>query len=107
MLKVLAIFFIGLLEQALYTAYLLSVNKRQVKASSILMFVYMIFYLGIIAYAIKDDNTLVLLLAYAAASGVGNYIMMKIDSMRTKQDAVRDYILGELKKGFKNDADQN
>jgi uncharacterized protein YebE (UPF0316 family) len=103
MLKILAIFCIGLLEQVLYTAYLLSVNKKQVKLSSYLMFIYMLFYLGIIAYAIKDNNTITLLLAYAAACGVGNYIMMKFDSAINNQEIMRKYILGELSKGLNNE----
>lgn len=96
MIKILIIFGIGLIEQVLYTAYLLSVDKRQVRASSVLMFIYMIFYLGIIAYSIKDDQTIPLLLAYAAASGIGNYVMMKWESGRKKVKAMEHYIMGKL-----------
>ena len=76
MVKVLLVFIIGFIEQLLYTAYLLSVNKKQVKASTVLMVAYMAIYLFIIAYAIKDANTIPLLVAYALACGLGNYVIM-------------------------------
>jgi len=77
MLKVALVFIVGFIEQLLYTAYLLSVNKKQVKASSVLMFSYMVIYLFIITYAIKDANTVPLLIAYASACGSGNWVIMK------------------------------
>jgi uncharacterized protein YebE (UPF0316 family) len=77
MLKVLLVFIIGFLEQLLYTAYLLSVNKKQVNASTVLMVSYMAIYLFIISYAIKDANTIPLLVAYAVACGLGNWCIMK------------------------------
>jgi uncharacterized protein YebE (UPF0316 family) len=79
MIKILIIFILGLIEQIGYTFYLLAVDKRQVKLSSIVMFFYMLFYLGIIAYAIKDSNTLSLLITYALACSLGNYIVMKFE----------------------------
>jgi multidrug transporter EmrE-like cation transporter len=76
MIKIILIFLIGFIEQLLYTAYLLSVNKKQVKASTVLMVAYMAIYLFIISYAIKDGNTIPLLVAYALACGAGNYVIM-------------------------------
>lgn len=71
------IFGIGLAEQSLYTLYLLAVNRYMIVASSFLMFIYMILYLLIINYAIKDEkNSLPLLIVYALSSGIGNYLTM-------------------------------
>jgi uncharacterized protein YebE (UPF0316 family) len=82
MFKILIVFIIGLIEQVLYTAYLLAVDKRKTILSSILMLIYMILYLGIVAYALKDNNTVTLLIAYALACGCGNYITMKYEEKR-------------------------
>lgn len=77
MIKVILVFIIGLLEQLLYTKYIISVDKRQTIASTVYMITYMSIYLFIIDYAIKDSNTVPLLVAYALACGAGNYIAMK------------------------------
>lgn len=77
--KALAIFGAGLVEQILYTLYLLAVNRYMILPSTVLMFTYMVIYLVIINYAIKDEkNSLPLLIVYAASSGVGNYIAMSL-----------------------------
>ena len=77
--KALMIFGAGLIEQTLYTLYLLAVGRYMIEASSILMFSYMIIYLLIINYAIKDEkNSLSLLLIYALSSGIGNYLAMSL-----------------------------
>jgi uncharacterized protein YebE (UPF0316 family) len=76
MLKILMIFGVGLCEQCLYTAYLISVNKRQTILSSILMFVYMTLYLFIVAYALKDTNAVILLITYAASCCLGNFLTL-------------------------------
>lgn len=93
MLKILLVFIVGFIEQLLYTAYLLSVNKKQVNASSILMFSYMVIYLFIITYAIKDANTIPLLIAYALACGSGNWVIMKWENrdkdIRRKKNSCR------------------
>lgn len=84
MLKIVLVFIVGFAEQLLYTAYLLSVNKKQVKASTVLMVAYMSIYLFIISYAIKDANTIPLLVAYALACGAGNFCIMKWESKNEK-----------------------
>ena len=76
MLKILIVFLVGFIEQLLYTAYILSVTKKKVISSSILMFSYMTIYLFLIAYALKDAETVPMLLAYALSCGVGNYVIM-------------------------------
>jgi len=76
MLKVLIVFLVGLIEQVLYTMYLISVDKRQTNLSSILMFTYMCLYLFVIAFALKDAQAVILLIAYAASCGIGNYLVM-------------------------------
>ena len=85
LIKFIFIFIIGLVEQIGYTFYLLAVDKRQLYASSIIMFIYFAFYLFILAYAMKDANTWTLLLTYALAAAVGNFIAMKWE-LRNKHD---------------------
>jgi multidrug transporter EmrE-like cation transporter len=85
MIKVILVFIVGFIEQLLYTAYLLSVNKKQVKASTLLMVAYMTIYLFIITYAIKDTNTIPLLIAYALACGAGNYCIMLWENRNKKE----------------------
>jgi hypothetical protein len=77
--KALSIFGAGLVEQVLYTLYLLAVSRYMIIPSTILMVTYMVIYLVIINYAIKDEkNSLPLLIVYALSSGVGNYIAMSL-----------------------------
>lgn len=80
------IFGIGLCEQCLYTAYLISVTKRQAILSSILMLVYMSLYLFIVAYALKDSNAIGLLITYACACCCGNFITMNWENKKVKND---------------------
>jgi uncharacterized protein YebE (UPF0316 family) len=82
MLKVLMVFTIGLIEQLLYTKYLIAVDKRQTIMSTVYMVVYMSLYLFIVAFALKDANTIPLLVAYALACGAGNYIIMKWENRK-------------------------
>lgn len=90
MYKIILVFIVGFIEQLLYTAYLLSVNKKQVKASTILMVSYMGIYLFIISYAIKDANTVPLLVAYALACGAGNYCIMLWENRIKKDLTIND-----------------
>ena len=76
MLKIVLVFIVGFIEQLLYTAYILSVTKKKVISSSLLMFSYMTIYLFLIAYALKDAETVPMLLSYALSCGVGNYVVM-------------------------------
>lgn len=82
MIKIFIIFIIGLAEQALYTFYLLSVAKKQKWLSSILMILYMTLYLFIVAFAMKDSETISLLIAYALACGLGNFIVMQWETRK-------------------------
>ena len=84
MIKIIGVFIIGFVEQCLYTMYLISVTKRQVILSSILMFVYMSLYLFIVAYALKDSNTIILLISYSIACCFGNFITMIFEKKRIK-----------------------
>jgi len=86
MLKILLVFIVGFIEQLLYTSYLLSVTKKQVTTSTILMVVYMSIYLFIISYAIKDGDTVPLLVAYALSCGVGNWVIMKWENRKRKKN---------------------
>ena len=75
--KIILVFIGGLIETFLYAGYIISVQKRQVILSSILMLVYMSIYLTIIAYAIQDVNTVTLILVYALSCGCGNFLRMR------------------------------
>lgn len=83
--KLLLVFSIGVLENFLYTWYLLEVGRKKVIKSSILDILYMLIYLGIVSWAIKDTNTLPLLCTYALSCGAGNYLQMKWDLAKDKQ----------------------
>jgi hypothetical protein len=74
MIKYLLVFIVGTIETFLYTAWCISANKKELYKSTMLMFVYMFLYLAILAYAIKDTNTLGLIITYAFACGIGNYL---------------------------------
>jgi Ca2+/Na+ antiporter len=76
--KYIIIFFAGLMEQFLYTLYLISVNKYLINLSSILMFVYFFAYLLIVNYAMKDKNSLKLLFTYALSTAIGNWVAMTL-----------------------------
>lgn len=77
--KGILIFLAGTFEQMLYTLYLLAVGQYMIGASTILMFVYMSIYLMIINFAMKDTkNSILMLVTYAAASGLGNWIAMSL-----------------------------
>ena len=76
MIKIILVFLVGFIEQLLYTAYILSVTKKKVITSSLLMFTYMLMYLFLIAYALKDSETTSILISYALSCGAGNYCVM-------------------------------
>lgn len=83
LIKLIGIFFIGIFEQILYTSYLISVDKRQLYLSTIYMFVYMCLYLGIVAYAISQQNMLMLGI-YALSCAIGNYFTILWDKKHEK-----------------------
>lgn len=85
MLKVLLVFTVGLIEQLLYTKYLIAVDKRQTIMSTIYMIVYMSLYLFIVAFALKDANTIPLLVAYALACGLGNFMILKWETRKKNE----------------------
>ena len=86
MLKIALVFGVGLIEQCLYTAYIISVTKRQKYLSSLLMLVYMSLYLFIVAFALKDSETIPLLISYALACGCGNLLTMIIETRKNKNE---------------------
>ena len=75
--KLAIVFVIGALENFLYTWYLLEVGRKRPIKSSILDFVYMLIYLELVAWAIKDSDTLGILVVYAVSCGIGNYLQIK------------------------------
>lgn len=79
LLKILGIFIAGMIETFLYTGWCLAANKKKIISSSLLMLIYMIIYLSIIDYAIKDANTLLMILTYALSCGVGNFMRVFLE----------------------------
>lgn len=75
-IKAIVIFLAGFLETLVYTAYLISIDKRRIILSTTLMFFYMLAYLLIIAYAIKDTNSIILLVVYSVSCALGNLVVM-------------------------------
>lgn len=85
MIKFIVVFILGVIETFLYTAWNLSANRKEINKSSILMFIYMIIYLGIIAFALKDTNTWALIIIYALSCGVGNYLELLWEKNKPKR----------------------
>jgi len=77
--KYFLVFFVGILETALYTAFLLALEKRQQLLAPILMTIYMSIYLSLVAFAIKDSSTFLLLFVYAVACGLGVAVRMRFE----------------------------
>jgi len=75
--KIIIVFFVGLIETFLYAGYIIAITKKQVIASSLLMFIYMCIYLIIISYIIKDVNTIPLLIIYSLSCGIGNFLRVR------------------------------
>ncbi len=84
MIKILLIFIFGLFETFLYTMWCLSANRKEIVRSSVLMFVYMLIYLLILAYAIKDTEAIVLIVTYALSCGIGNYLEILWENRKKK-----------------------
>jgi hypothetical protein len=85
MITLILIFIAGIIETFLSTAYLVSVDNRKLYISTFLMFSYMLAYLFIVAYAIKDSSTYSLLIVYALSCAVGNYITIYLDIKESKK----------------------
>ena len=66
----------GFIETLIYTAYLISIEHRKIALSTTLMFFYMLAYLLIVSYAIKDTNSIVLLIVYSISCALGNLVVM-------------------------------
>ena len=74
LIKVLGIFIFGAIETYIYTGWNLSANKKQKWLSSLLMFIYMVLYLSIIDIAFKDTNSTLMIIDYALACALGNFL---------------------------------
>jgi len=72
--KLIIIFIVGTLETWLYTGWALSATQKKVWISSILMFTYMMIYLKIIDWALKDANTTLMIFSYSLSCALGNFI---------------------------------
>jgi len=77
--KYAVVFFAGLLEQMLFTLYLLAVSRYLIMASTALMFIYFSIYLILMNYCMKDKTqSIPMLLVYAFSAAVGNWIAMAL-----------------------------
>jgi len=74
MIKFIIIFIAGVIETYLFTGWSISANKGQKYLSSLLMLIYMIFYLLILDTAFKDTNSKLMILDYALSCALGNYL---------------------------------
>ena len=81
-IKLIIIFLAGTIETWLFTGWSLKANEHKAFTSSILMVSYMIAYLKIIDIALKDANTLLMIITYALSCGVGNYIRIKNENRK-------------------------
>jgi uncharacterized protein YebE (UPF0316 family) len=85
MIKYLIIFLAGILETAIYTGFLIALEKRNFIAP-LLMTIYMIIYLSIISTAIKDINTFWMIIVYTISCGTGVLIRMKLEQKITHKN---------------------
>ena len=81
-IKAVIIFLAGFLETLIYTAYLISIERRRIMLSTILMGFYMMAYLLIVAYAIKDTNSILLLVIYSLSCALGNFIVLNREKQK-------------------------
>lgn len=79
MFKIFIIFIAGVIETYLFTWWNLSANKREALTSSILMLTYMTTYLLILDTAFKDARSTLIIIDYACACAVGNYLRVKYE----------------------------
>jgi len=75
--KVLIIFIAGIIETYLFAGWTIAANKSKPILSSGLMLTYMVIYLFILDTAFKDVNSKLLIITYAIACAVGNFIRVK------------------------------
>lgn len=85
LVKFVLIFIVGTIETYLYTGWALTATQKKVWVSSILMFSYMMIYLKIIDWAIKDVNTTLMILSYALSCGLGNFIRVRQESLKNEK----------------------
>lgn len=86
MIKILIVFIIGTIETFIYTAWAISATKKEAIKSSTFMFIYMVLYLGIISFALKDTDTWILILTYALSCALGNYLEILWETWTLKID---------------------
>lgn len=79
MIKYLIVLLLGTVETIVSTNYVMWAADRRPFASSIMMFITMIINVGIIAWAIKGADTLIMIFVYALSSGIGTFISIKLD----------------------------
>ena len=80
--KLLLIFIAGTVETYLFTGWSLKANEHKAIISSILMISYIIIYLKIVDWVLKDANTLLMIISYALSCGLGNYIRVRYENRK-------------------------
>lgn len=85
MIKLFLIFLVGILETFINVAYLLAVNKKNIPLATFLEFVYSIVYLFIVAYALLQAQTVILLVSYASGCSIGTCLQMLRDKYSEKR----------------------
>ena len=105
MWKYLLILVVGTFESYLSTNWALYATDRRPVISSFLMFTYMTFYLTIVSWAIKSDDTVVMVATYCLSCAIGNYISVKMDIKRKEDSQYKHSALAvkkiKTKKGTK------
>lgn len=82
MIKLLLVFVFGLIETYLFAGWTISANRGKAIESSFLMTSYMLIYLTIILWAMKDANSYLIIAIYAVSAGIGNYIRVRLDKKK-------------------------
>lgn len=70
--KYLLLIIVGIIENYIYTLRLLTTAQGLIIKSSTILVVHTIIYLSVVAWAIKDTNTLIMIIIYAFGCGIGN-----------------------------------
>ena len=83
-MKYLIIFIVGAVETYFSTNWALYAIERKAILSSLMMFIYLTIYLLVISWAVKDNDTILVLIVYAFSGAVGNYISIKADILCKK-----------------------
>jgi uncharacterized protein YebE (UPF0316 family) len=77
--KYIIILIVGAIETYFSTNWALFAVERKAILSSLMMFIYLTIYLLVISWAVKDNDTIAVMIVYAFSGAIGNYISIKAD----------------------------